>query len=183
MDPASAPETPVTRFRVPLVIAGACLAAAMHLPVEAQETKPGKVPPRPSPNVSATTGLPSGIDTGTPATSDSLPLGTPVPPVVSADRSDQNLRSAAARAAARPTVTARRAGAKSDCPANPALASGRVGTTASGVEAGPAEAMASRDAPSVRTAKPEPRALPSSGFTGAANATAPAARGSAADCG
>jgi hypothetical protein len=173
----------VTRTRVPLALVGALLAAAVHVSAHAQTTKPGKVPPRPAPNVSATTGLPSGIDTGTPATSDSMPLGTPVPPVASADRSDQNVRSAAARAAARPTAAARRAGAKSDCPANAALASGRVGTVASGVDGGPAEAMASRDAPSVRTAKPEPRALPSSGFTGAANATAPAGRGSAADCG
>lgn len=160
---------------VVLVIAAACLAAAVHVSAEAQPTRPGKVPPRVSPNVSATTGLPAGIDTGTPAASDSMPLGTPVPPAASVDKSDQNMRSAAARAAARPTVTARRTGARGDCPPVGPVASARVGTVATGVDGGPAEQMASRNAPKTRTAKVEPRALPGSGFTGSANGTSPAA--------
>ena len=159
------------RPTVPLVIAGACLAAAVHVSSVAQTARPGKVPPRSSPNVSATTGVPAGIDSGTSATSDSMPLGTPVPPTASADKSDQNLRSAAARAAARPTVAARRAGAKGDCPTTGPLVTARVGNAATGVDGGEAEQMASRNAPKARTAKPEPRALPGSGFTGAANGT------------
>ena len=89
----------MTRSTVHLALVGACLAAAVQVSAFAQSPKPGKVPPRVSPNVSATTGLPAGIDSGTSASSDSMPLGTPVPPVAAADKSDQNLRSAAARAA------------------------------------------------------------------------------------
>ena len=160
------------RSNAHLVFVGACIAAAVHVSSFAQTARPAKVPPRVSPNVSATTGVPAGIDSGTSATSDSMPLGTPVPPVASADKSDQNLRSAAARAAARPTVTARRAGAKGDCPPTGPLAQARVGNAATGVDGGEAEQMASRNAPKARSAKPEqPRALPGSGFTGAANGT------------
>jgi len=169
----------VTRSTVPLVVAGACLAAALHVSAFAQAPDTRKVPPRVSPNVSATTGVPSGINTGTPATSESMPLGTPVPPVASADKSDQNLRSAAARAAARPTVTARRTGAKGDCLPIGTVPAARVGTATTGVDAGPAEQMASRNAPKARTGKAEPRALPGSGFTGSANGTSAGASGPA----
>lgn len=165
----------MTRSTVPLALVGALLAA-LQVTALAQSPKPGKVPPRVSPNVSATTGLPAGIDSGTSASSDSMPLGTPVPPVASADKSDQNLRSAAARAAARPTVTARRAGAKGDCPTTGALATARVGNASTGVDGGEAEQMASRNAPKARGAKPEPQALPGSGFTGSSNGTTATAR-------
>ena len=171
------------RPTVPFAIAAACLAAALHVPASAQTTNTRKVPPRNSPNVSATSGLPSGVDTGTPATSESMPLGTPVPPVASADRSDQNLRSAAARAAARPTVTARRTGARGDCPPVGPIPAARVGTTSTGVDAGPAEQMASRNAPKSRTARAEPRALPGSGFTGSANGSAAGASAVPDSCG
>lgn len=56
--------------------------------------------------------IPAGVDTGSPATSNSMPLGTPVPPAAAADRGDQNKRSAAARLAARPASAASGVGEK-----------------------------------------------------------------------
>ena len=65
-----------------------------------------KPPRRLPPTGSQSTDIPAGVDSGTPATSDSMPLGTPVPPAIAADRNDQNKRSSAARAAARPAASA-----------------------------------------------------------------------------
>jgi hypothetical protein len=79
----------------------ALLMGAFASVATAQQTQ--KNPPRRLPPTgSQTSGIPAGVDSGTPATSDSMPLGTPVPPAAAADRNDQNKRSAAARAAARP---------------------------------------------------------------------------------
>jgi hypothetical protein len=93
------------------------------------------------------------------------------------------MRSAAARAAARPTVTARRTGARGDCPPVGTVPATRVGTASTGVDGGPAEQMASRNAPRTRSAKAEPRALPGSGFTGSANGAAASASAVPDSCG
>ncbi len=84
-----------------LTALGVALAACLHLAAAAQDT-PKKPPRRLPPTGSATAAIPEGVDTGTPATANSMQLGTPVPPAAAADRGDQNKRSAAARAAARP---------------------------------------------------------------------------------
>ncbi len=77
--------------------------ASVLVPWAAAQTTTDRKPPRRLPPIgSQTSNIPAGVDSGTPATSDSMPLGTPVPPVAAADRNDQNKRSAAARAAARP---------------------------------------------------------------------------------
>ncbi len=111
-----------------------CLGNAM-----AQQPAPVRKLP-PSPSVQAR--IPAGVDTGTPGTSDTLPLGTPVPPSVSADRGDLRLRSAGARAAAR----------KAKSPLESASAASAV---AAGCNPGPAG-----------NPNGEAVALPGSGFTG-----------------
>jgi hypothetical protein len=58
--------------------------------------------PRLPPTPSQAMQIPAGTDTGSPSTSDSMSLGTPVPPNGTTSRGDQAARSAAARAAARP---------------------------------------------------------------------------------
>ena len=93
------------RLRLARSIAVAFLASVLVPWAAAQQTE-RKPPRRLPPTGSQTTGIPAGVDSGTPATSDSMPLGTPVPPAVAADRNDQNKRSAAARAAARPASAA-----------------------------------------------------------------------------
>lgn len=84
-----------------------CLAAlALGVPIAATAQVKIKQPPRLPPNASETSRIPAGVDTGSPVTSDALPLGTPVPPNASAGRTELTTRSAAARAAARPKPTA-----------------------------------------------------------------------------
>jgi hypothetical protein len=65
-----------------------------------------KAAPRLPPNASQTSRIPAGVDSGTSATSDTMELGTPVPPALGGDRSEMTTRSAAARAAARPKPAA-----------------------------------------------------------------------------
>jgi len=77
-------------------------AASMAAAQQAQKNPPRRLPP----TGSQTSNIPAGVDSGTPATSDSMPLGTPVPPAAAADRNDQNKRSAAARLATRPASAA-----------------------------------------------------------------------------
>ena len=84
-------------------VAVASLLIALPLVGAAQSTKP---PPRLPPTPSQTSQIPSGTDSGTPATSDSLPLGTPIMSQAYGDRSALKGGSAAARAAARPKPTA-----------------------------------------------------------------------------
>ena len=67
----------------------------------AAQTKP-KPPPRLQPTPSQTTQIPAGIDTGSPASSDTMQLGTPVPPGMGPEGKELKAHSAAARAAARP---------------------------------------------------------------------------------
>lgn len=90
-----------TLFRIAALSIAACLAA---LPASlVAQTGTEKNPPRRLPPTGAqATDIPAGVDTGSPATSNQMPLGTPVPPALAPDRGDQNKRSAAARAAARP---------------------------------------------------------------------------------
>ena len=74
------------------------LLLAMPLAVDAQSSKGTlQVQPRPS----ATSTVPAGVDAGTPATSNSVPLGTPTTPANDAERNELRKTSAAARAAAR----------------------------------------------------------------------------------
>jgi hypothetical protein len=82
-------------------LVGLSLATVLSFATQAQTSRP-KPPPRLPPNASQSSQIPEGVDTGTPMTSDSLPLGTPVPPNGTTNRGDQAARSAAARAAARP---------------------------------------------------------------------------------
>ena len=79
------------------LLAGACL---VPLFAAAQSTV-DRPPPRSSPGSSETTRIPEGVDTGSPTTSNAMPLGTPVPPTSDLDRVDSRTHSAAARAAAR----------------------------------------------------------------------------------
>lgn len=82
-------------------LVGLSLAAVLSLATQAQTARP-KPPPRLPPNASQSSQIPAGVDTGSPMTSDSQQLGTPVPPNGTTNRGDQAARSAAARAAARP---------------------------------------------------------------------------------
>jgi hypothetical protein len=122
-----------------LIGAFASLATAQ----QTQKNPPRRLPP----TGSQTSGIPAGVDSGTPATSDSMPLGTPVPPAAAADRNDQNKRSAAARAAARP-----------------AAASASAPASAAAINDSAAAADARRPAPAtppvrpVRSQKPSPPA-------------------------
>ena len=75
---------------------------ALVVPLFASAQDKVKPPPRLPPNASESSRIPAGVDTGSPVTGDSLPLGTPVPPNASAGRTELTTRSAAARAAARP---------------------------------------------------------------------------------
>ena len=81
-------------------------ALVLAVPLAAAAQVQTKAPPRLPPNASEAARIPSGVDTGSPVTSDALPLGTPVPPNASAGRTELTTRSAAARAAARPKLTA-----------------------------------------------------------------------------
>jgi hypothetical protein len=78
------------------------LALASAVPLLASAQDKAKPSPRLPPNTSEASRIPAGVDTGSPVTSDALPLGTPVPPNPSAGRTELTTRSAAARAAARP---------------------------------------------------------------------------------
>lgn len=80
--------------------------AGLSLAVAAADPGAKKPERRLPPLGSQTSDIPAGVDTGSPATSNSMQLGTPVPPAAAADRADQNKRSAAARAATRPASSA-----------------------------------------------------------------------------
>ena len=99
--------TPVLRaaFAAALLVV-AQAAALAQAPAPKGPPPVTKAPPRLPPNASETSRIPAGVDTGTSATSDTMPLGTPIPPALGADRSELTTRSAAARAAARPKIGA-----------------------------------------------------------------------------
>ena len=120
----------------------AVLLVLAHASDAQNATKPPppvtKAPPRLPPNAAESGRIPAGVDTGSPATSDTLPLGTPVPPVLGADRTEIRNRSAAARAAARPKLGASEAGCGQGVAASAkgasasATRSGSTGAAASG---------------------------------------------------
>jgi hypothetical protein len=78
------------------------MAFLVLAPLAGAQNAPTKQPPRLPPNVSQTSQIPAGTDTGTPTTSNNVPLGMPNPTDATVDRLDQQTHSAAARAAARP---------------------------------------------------------------------------------
>jgi len=157
--------------------------ASLSLAAFAQDT-PKKPPRRLPPLGSQTSDIPAGVDTGSPATSNSMPLGTPIPPANAADREDQNKRSAAARAAARPGPALRPA--PDTVPAGPAVLgvdTSRSDPTASVPRPPPTQRTASRkktalaraDCASGTTGKTgAPVALPHSGFVGSSASPATA---------
>ena len=163
--------------RVVLATIAASLAS-FHFAIAAQAPVTAKNPPRRLPPTgSQSSDIPAGVDTGSPATSNAMPLGTPVPPALLPDRDDQNKRSAAARLASRPIAPAR---ASSSVPAGPATlgvqtdsrdqtatlpSSQRPVARRSGVAARDCNAGAKIDAPV---------ALPQSGFTGSSASPATA---------
>ena len=79
------------------------LAALFALSCVAAQAQTGVKPPRQLPPPAAqTNGVPAGVDTGTPAGSESVPLGTPVMSGSPTNRATFKAESAAARAAGRP---------------------------------------------------------------------------------
>jgi hypothetical protein len=85
------------------VVRAALAAALCVLASTAAEAQPvTKAPPRLPPNPTASGRIPAGVDTGSPASSDTQQLGTPVPPSLGTEGSEMRARGAAARAAARP---------------------------------------------------------------------------------
>ena len=142
---------------------GSALLIGCAVAHAASPDAPTKPPPRLPPTGSETNRIPAGVDTGSPATSDTMPLGTPVPPTLGVDRGDQNKRSAAARAAARPAR-----------PASSASAAGAMRpskVSMAGCAQGPRDSA--------------PVALPGSGFTGSSagpSTTSAVARPAARDC-
>jgi len=89
----------------PSSVARAAFAAAffVFVAVAAEAQQPvTKAPPRLPANPTASGRIPAGVDTGSPASSDTLQLGTPVPPALGAESHEMRARGAAARAAARP---------------------------------------------------------------------------------
>jgi len=93
------------RFAKAAVVVGLASLSLLAAAASPDAKKPEKrVPPTGAQN----TEIPAGVDSGTPATSNSMQLGMPVPPSQqSADQAEQNRRSsAAARAAARPAPSA-----------------------------------------------------------------------------
>ena len=118
--------------RLPLARWAAPFAAALfvlaHAPVDAQPVT--KAPPRLPPNAAQTSRIPAGVDTGSPATSQTVPLGTPVPPALGADRNEIKTRSAAARAAARPKLGASSAAGCARPAVDSSVAAGRAASAA-----------------------------------------------------
>ena len=115
-----------------------CAALAGAGAASAQE-KATKLPtPRLAPIPTGSGAIPAGADGGTPASSDSLQLGTPVTPANDADRDALRTQSAAARAAARGKAPLA-AASSSGCarPAIAAASSAGRGSAATRTPAGP----------------------------------------------
>jgi hypothetical protein len=133
-------------------LAAALLVVCLPFCVLAQPyDKYNKPPPR-LPNPSQTSQIPAGADGGSPWTSDSMSLGTSVPPNMNKDGTESLNSSAAARAAARGRPTAR----SLDClNVNSAAASAAARSNTTKVAAGPksggASAPAAAKATSTRT--------------------------------
>jgi len=121
----------------------AAIAFVTSSAIAASPDAPSKPPRRLPSAVSETNRIPTGVDTGSPATSANLPLGTPVPPANSVDRSDLNKRSAAARAATRPRIASAPVSSLGDrVPAGPAALGANTSARDPGATATPAERKA-----------------------------------------
>nr|HET7858651.1 hypothetical protein [Caldimonas sp.] len=130
----------------PSLVARAAFAAAFSVLVAvAVEAQPvTKAPPRLPANPTASGRIPAGVDTGSPASSDSQQLGTPVPPALGAESSEMRARGAAARAAARPKAST----SAPDCVRPGAVnAAGKGASAAAGAKAGATSASAPRATP------------------------------------
>ena len=127
-------------------------AALVALAQAASAQTAPKPPPRLPPNASEASRIPAGVDTGSPGTTGSLELGTPVPPTLGADRGELKNKSAAARAAARPKPAA----SSADCPrrdsAAEAAATGKAPSSAPARSVGAASAV--RPSPLARGSTP-----------------------------
>lgn len=124
-------------------LAAALLALMLAHGGAAAQTKP-KPPPRLPPTPSQTTQIPAGVDSGSPVSSDTMQLGTPVPGGLGTQSSEYRANSAAARAAARPKPAA----SSADCVQPAAKKAVPAGKTASaaGAQVGPAASGASQTA-------------------------------------
>ena len=128
-----------TRFRSFAALTAALVVVSASA-YAASPDAPSKPPPRLPPAATETNRIPTGVDTGSPATTANLPLGTPVPPVNSVDRNDVNKRSAAARAATRPRIASSPSGSLGDrVPAGPATLGASTSARDPGATATPAE--------------------------------------------
>jgi len=119
----------------PSSVARAAFAAAffVFVAVAAEAQQPvTKAPPRLPANPTASGRIPAGVDTGSPASSDTLQLGTPVPPALGAESHEMRARGAAARAAARP----KQATSAADCVRPAAVASGKSASAVAGAKTG-----------------------------------------------
>ncbi|HTJ04391.1 MAG TPA: hypothetical protein VL624_03535 [Caldimonas sp.] len=121
----------------------AVLFVLVSVAAEAQQPVT-KAPPRLPANPTASGRIPAGVDTGSPASSDTLQLGTPVPPALGAESSEMRARGAAARAAARPKP----ATSAPDCVRPGAVnASGKGASAPAAAKAGSTGASAARATP------------------------------------
>ena len=155
----------------------ACLAG-LSFALAAQTPVPAKNPPRRLPPTgSQSTDIPAGVDTGSPTTSNTMPLGTPVPPALAPDRGDQNKRSAAARMAARPAAPTRAGSSVAPGPAP--LGAETDGRDPAATLPRPQRPVAARSGVTARDCNAgvkvdAPVALPQSGFTGSSASPATA---------
>lgn len=159
------------RLRTGFAVAILALASVC---VQAQSSV--KSPPRLPPNPAESARIPAGVDTGTPTTTDALPLGLAVPPASAEGRLEQSTRSAAARAAQRPSPVAP---AANDCLSAEDAALRRSMSQCSSIANRSDRATCAADAARSRRDSIDagPVALPGSGFVGS---TAPASSRAAA---
>jgi hypothetical protein len=198
-------ETAVNRISPALgafrhaAIGAALLAMAAFAPLSAiAQGTSDKPAPRLGPNQSQIRSIPAGVDTGSPVTSNALPLGTPVP----SSSGDVRTQSAAARAAARPDPLTRKGVPSPPAPivtddvkrdASRPLTEGTATTKAStkaptkvATKARAARVACPSTPVDAKAAGGEPVALPDSGFVGSSaspQTAAQVARGAArTDC-
>jgi hypothetical protein len=130
----------------PSPVARVAFAAALFVfvPVAAEAQPVSKAPPRLPPSPTQAGQIPAGVDTGSPQSSDSLQLGTPIPPSMGAESSEMRARGAAARAAARPKP----ATSAADCVRPSSVnASGKGASAPPAAKPGPTSASAARATP------------------------------------
>ena len=118
-----------------LAASGLALSLGIVFAATAQDA-PRKPPPRLPPTAIDNNRVPAGVDTGSPVTSDAVPLGTPIQPATALERNQIRDRAAAARAAARSH------GVSASAPAPAAMSSTPISNR---VPAGPAALGAQTD--------------------------------------